>query len=336
MTVLQRSTRLIAVGMVLAVTLLAGCGSSGRALQTIPAARAAVSPAQTSAPAGTVTRVGAVISSAVVEVSSRTVVLAVDSPDRLLLFDAGDLSAPPRTVALAGRPTAVTVDGTSVLVALPGAVLRVDPRSGSATSTPVDGEVRSVVGLAGGQVAVGLASGVVQVVSADGAVAQTVSGLAGVDGLVQAGGVLVALDRAQTAVSVVDPAAGKLGEALRAGEGATNMITDSFDRALVTDTTGGALLAFSTGALMLRQRYPVPGAPYALAYDPKTALVWVTLTARNQVVGYDVRGGEPVERYRFDTLTQPDSVAVDSAGGAVLVGSATGEGLQRIQPGVAP
>ena len=57
---------------------------------------------------------------------------------------------------------------------------------------------------------------------------------------------------------------------------------------------------------------------------------WVTLTAENQVVGYDIATGIPVEQARFDTVRQPDTVAVDTAGGALLIGSATGDGLQRI------
>jgi len=130
----------------------------------------------------------------------------------------------------------------------------------------------------------------------------------------------------------VDLSKGTLGESLRAGEGATNAVTDRFGRVLVTDTAGGELLEFSASPLLLRQRYPVPGAPYALAYDPKTDIAWVTLTDRNQVVGYDVAGGEPVERYRFDTVAQPDAVAVDAISGAVLVASAAGVGVQRIKP----
>lgn len=146
---------------------------------------------------------------------------------------------------------------------------------------------------------------------------------------------MVALDRQQTAAAVIDLGAGKLGQELRAGDGATNAVTDQYGRVLVVDTTGGELLALSADPFLLRQRYPVPGAPYGIAYDPATHLVWITLTATNQVVGYDVKGGEPKQRYEFDTVAQPNSVAVDSADGAVLVSSATGAGVQRIVPGAA-
>jgi hypothetical protein len=46
-----------------------------------------------------------------------------------------------------------------------------------------------------------------------------------------------------------------------------------------------------------------------------------------------VAGGEPVERHRFPTVAQPDSVAVDPRSGRVFVGSASGAGLQVIDPG---
>ena len=49
--------------------------------------------------------------------------------------------------------------------------------------------------------------------------------------------------------------------ALRAGEGATTMAADPAGRVLVADTRGDELLVFGTDPLILRQRYPVPGAP---------------------------------------------------------------------------
>ena len=43
-------------------------------------------------------------------------------------------------------------------------------------------------------------------------------------------------------------------------------------------------------------------------------------------------GEEPVERYRFPTVVQPDSVAVDPVSGRVVVASGTGGGVQVVQP----
>ncbi|GAB3889605.1 hypothetical protein GCM10029964_059590 [Kibdelosporangium lantanae] len=130
----------------------------------------------------------------------------------------------------------------------------------------------------------------------------------------------------------VDVPGGKIGAGQRAGKGATNAVVDRFGRVLVTDTRGGALLAFSVNPVLLKQNYPVPGAPYGIAYDPRRDLAWVTLTERNEVVGYYVAGGEPVEKYRFATVVQPNSVTVDPGSGRVFVASATGGGVQVVQP----
>jgi DNA-binding beta-propeller fold protein YncE len=108
------------------------------------------------------------------------------------------------------------------------------------------------------------------------------------------------------------------------------VITDHYGRMLVTDTSGGALLVFTTDPLEMHQMFPVGASPYALAYDQATETVWVTLTASNEVVGYDLSTGIPEEVGRFATVRQPNSVTVDSRSGDLFVGSATGDGLQRI------
>ena len=55
-----------------------------------------------------------------------------------------------------------------------------------------------------------------------------------------------------------------------------------------------------------------------------------TLTERNEVVGYDVAGEQPEEKYRFPTVSQPNTVAVDPRTGRVVVASGTGDGIQVI------
>jgi len=328
----KRAATAVAAGCML----LAGCSSSsdGSSLAVRVPATPAVAPVATTVPAGVVTPVGAAVHAMVLDPRTHVLAAVADPPTRLLLLNADALAAPARTVALPAPAAQLVLSapGGPLLVAVPGALLRVDQHTGDVATTKVDADVRSAMQLSDGRIAVGTANGAVLVLSADGTVAQRITGLAETDVLVDTPRGLVALDRKQTAVQAVNVGKGTLGESLRAGDGATNAVTDRFGRVLVTDTAGGGLLAFSTGPLLLRQRFPVPGAPYALAYDPKTDLAWVTLTERNQVVGYDVAGGEPVERYRFPTVTQPDAVAVDANTGAVLVASAAGVGVQRIEP----
>jgi hypothetical protein len=156
--------------------------------------------------------------------------------------------------------------------------------------------------------------------------------LASADQVLAVGGKAVVLDRLRSAVFEVDVQAGKIGLGLRAGQGATNAVVDEYDRVLVVDTRMGALLAFSVDPLLLRQRYPVAGSPYGIAYDSKRDIAWVTLTETNEVVGFDVAGGEPKELHRFPTVRQPNSVTVDEHTGSVVVASAAGEGFQVIEP----
>ncbi len=70
----------------------------------------------------------------------------------------------------------------------------------------------------------------------------------------------------------LEPSGTDAEHALRAGEGATTMAADPAGRVLVADTRGDELLVFGTDPLILRQRYPVPDAPYGLAGSSTTGL----------------------------------------------------------------
>ncbi|WP_043725998.1 YncE family protein, partial [Nocardia asiatica] len=234
------------------------------------------------------------------------------------------VTLPERASALApGRPG-------EMLAAAPGRVLRVDLASGTVTAVAVDGDVRSVRARDDGGLLVGTADGRVLELTPGGEVSRTVSGLVSADELAEAGGELTVLDRRQTAVFEIDPGKERPGLALRAGDGATELIGDARGRFVVTDTAGGELLVYTAGPLVLRQRFPVGSSPYALAYDQRSDTVWVTCTQRNEVVGFDLSTGIPKEVGRYATVRQPNSVAVEQGTGDLFVGSATGDGLQRI------
>ena len=80
---------------------------------------------------------------------------------------------------------------------------------------------------------------------------------------------------------------------------------------------------------MLRQRYPVRDAPYGLAGSSR--LAWVSQTATNMVIGYDLATGIPVEKVRYPTVQQPNSLAFDEASGTLYVVSGSGAGVQVIR-----
>ncbi len=319
------------VGM--ALVLVSGCGSNsgGDDLQTIDPAAAAHSPATSIAPAGSVVPLGVGVEE--FSFDSATGILAATTIDRstLLLIDTRDTGATPRMVALGIAGAGVTRGRPGeVLVPADNRIVRVDLRSGNIEKVDVDGNARSVALLADGRLAVGLADGRTRLLDTATGEVESISGLASVDGLAVTGDSVTAVDRRQTSITELDLSATSLGLALRAGDGATNVTTDHFGRILVTDTRGGELLVFTADPLVLRQRFPVPAAPFAIAYDEHAELAWVTLTGSNEVVGFDLSTGIPKEVKRYPTVRQPNSIAVDSATGDVFVGSATGDGLQRI------
>jgi hypothetical protein len=318
---------------------LSGCSSAqstGDDLQIVAnpvAAKPAVSPAVSVKPAGQVLGSGSV-SAVAVEPSTATLVIAVSQPPSLRLYDLNALASPPVNMPLYDRAEKLAVAPGRVEIAEPGrgVVQQLSLPDRKLTETKTGGQPASSIAYGADRlVAMGTAKDI-RVLPAAGP-ARTIGGqLYSADDVVDTGKGVVVLDRLRTAVFSVDVAAGKVGEGLRAGDGAANAVADSYGRVLVTDARAGALLAFSAGPLILRQRYPVPGGAYGIAYDAKRSLAWVTLTERNEVVGFDVRGGEPVEKFRFPTVRQPDSVGVDDRSGRVIVGSAAGEGTQVIQP----
>ncbi len=106
------------------------------------------------------------------------------------------------------------------------------------------------------------------------------------------------------------------------------MAADSAGRVLVADTRGDGLLVFGTDPLILRQRYPVRDALYGLAGSSK--LAWVSQTAINAVVGYDLASGIPVERVRYRTCSSPTSWPSTKRLAPCMWLSGSGAGVQVI------
>ena len=104
---------------------------------------------------------------------------------------------------------------------------------------------------------------------------------------------------------------------------------DPAGRLLVTDTRGDQLLVFGVDPLMLRQAYPVAESPYGVAGS--RGLAWVSQTSTNSVVGYDLSTGIPLEKVRYPSVRQPNSLAFDDAAGTLYVVSGAGEGVQIIE-----
>ncbi|MFE7740912.1 hypothetical protein [Nocardia sp. NPDC057455] len=312
------------------LVLTAGCssGTGGPDLPTREPATAASAPPVTTPPAGQVLPAGPL---AELAADSAGGLLAGLDGNVVTVFDPAAAQPVARTVTLPERASGLTPGRPGeMLVAAPGRVLRVDLATGAIAAVTVEGDVRSVRARRDGGLLVGTADGRVQELTPEGKVTSTVSGLVSADELAEADGKLTVLDRHQSAIFQVDLSEQRPGLALRAGDGATRLIGDTRGRFVVTDTADGELLVYTAGPLVLRQRFPVGSSPYALAYDQRSDTVWVTCTQRNEVVGFDLSTGIPKEVGRYATVRQPNAVAVEQRTGDLFVGSATGDGLQRI------
>ena len=108
-----------------------------------------------------------------------------------------------------------------------------------------------------------------------------------------------------------------------AGAGPTHVVAGERGLAYVVDTAGDGLLVFETrGRLRIRRRYPLLGAPYAAASDLRRGRLWVTLTARNQIVEL-ATSARPHRLNVYPTVRQPDTVALDAAGRVYVQGDRT-------------
>jgi hypothetical protein len=260
------------------------------------------------------------------------------APASITVF--GDPQVPPRVIVLPGPATALTGDsrGTAYLAAR-GSYFVVDVSTGHTAPVNVAGapqaEFTAIAQRADGKLVLGSADGAVYTLASrtpGGVRTATVASrnkiFARVDSLVTQGNTTVVLDRGQTSVTTIG-ADGHAEQALRAGEGATTLAADPLGLVLVADTRGGQLLVYGVNPLILRQAYPVRQAPYGLAGSRE--LAWVSQTASNIVIGYDLSTGIPVEKVRYPTVQQPNSLAFDEASDTLYVVSGSGAGVQVIE-----
>lgn len=318
--------------LTLVTVIFSGCTSASvdSPPPTIPVAQPAASPPVNGAVDGVVTPLDASVTAATFDIGTSSLV-ALGPADRLtVLGPDGAL----RTVALRSEATALTGDGAAtVLAATRGGYLRVTLGADTVSKVEVNGhadtDFTAIARHPDGRLVLGSAGGAVFTLSSETEVGASLQHFARVDALVTQGDSAVVLDRGQTSVTEIDEDGSAAEQALRAGEGATSMAADAAGRVLVVDTRGGALLVFDTEPLILRQRYPVRDTPYGVTGSD--ALTWVSQTATNTVVGYDLATGIPVEKVRYRTVQQPDTLAFDDTTDTLFVVSGSGAGVQTIK-----
>lgn len=301
---------------------------------TIAPAAAAVAPAVTEPPQGTVRPLAGVGEAITFDAGTSSALVLDRDPAGGTTLAVFPRVGPARTIPLPSAATAMVGDGAgTVYLSAKGGYFRVDVRgSGRVTRLDVDGQrdtdFTAITRRADGKIVLGSAEGAVFTLDSDTAVGARLQTFTHVDALAAQGNTVVVLDRSQTSVTTVDDTGTKQEHALRAGEGATTMVADPAGRILVADTRGQSLLVFGTDPLILRQQFPVGGAPYGLAGS--RGLAWVSQTATNAVVGYDLATGIPVEKVRYRTVQQPNSLTYDADSNTLWVVSGSGAGVQVI------
>ena len=325
----------IAVVALLCVTAASGCGKRDPLQVGSPEpASPAAAPAATASPEGAVWRIDGARHAQELAVSAngKQVAAGVDNPPRLAILNASD-GAVAREVTLDAAASGV--------VALPDGGFRAVAGRELVTAPPRGAESRVRLKHAGGRLAllpdggtavVFPAAGRVGVYDSSGALARMIKTGGSPAGIAVIGTTVAVVDAAATSLTAYHWGTGERAEGLRAGNGALHVTAGPDRRFVVADTRDGELLVYATNPLYLRQRYPVPGSPYGMAYDPKRNRLWVTLTGKNQVVGFELAGAAPREVARHDTVRQPNSVAVDPASGTVFVAGQT-QGVVQSIPG---
>ena len=343
---------MLALALFLATSLLAGCSSklTDPGPATIEPAGAATSPPPDRPPAGDVLALTGQPTAALFDPTTSSLAVFTpgtdpQAPGTLTIIGPAGAARP---VALPAGTTAIAGDGKGAVYATTrGGFVTVDLATGGLAATTIDGhdatDFTAVARRVDGRLLVGSAAGAVYVLADQTSSGQTGSDQTGsnqtrvtaettifsrVDAIVTEGETAVVLDRAQTSVTALNQQ-GAVQQALRAGLGATTIAADPAGRVLVTDTRGGQLLVFSVDPLIQRQGYPIGESPYAIASS--NTLVWVSQTAINSVAGYDLGTGIPVEKVRYPTVRQPNSLAFDEVSGTLYVVSGSGDGIQVIR-----
>lgn len=317
-----------------AAMLLAGCADDPAAPTGPGAAEPGRSPELTVDPAGTVVALATQPEGMVYDTTTGILAVAVREPDRLLLVE-GASGAITVQVPLPGHARHLQLAGPGGPVLVPAedsdTFVAVSLPRGEVSETAVGDYPHDAATVGDRTLVADERGGTLSVL--DGTdVVHTFDDVQQPGGVTAVGDLAAVVDVGAFTLSTYDVAAEERRGVVDAGAGPTHLVADGQGRLVVADTRGDALLVFTADPLVRQSTYPLPGTPYGLAWNAAAQTLWVTLTARNEVVGLDLSGAQPVETARFPTVRQPNTVAVDPVSGRVWVASRTTGDLQVIDP----
>jgi len=303
-----------------------------------PAPEPAEAAAPSTPPAGTVISLtNGAPEGVVADPVSGVVAVALRNPSRLALVDMRT-SRVTRVVPVPGAARHLQLLAPGGPVIVPGedtdVVAQVDLRTGEVkTQAKVGRQPHDAAGVDGRvYVAVEL-GGNTTVVNTDGTVGPVLPGPVAPGGVAIAGGRVGVVDVRGAQLFVYDAAAARPIGQLSAGNGPTHAVPDGSGGIVVSDTRGDALLFYRLGPEpQLVRRVPLKGSPYGLAVDQARRRLWVTLTATNQLAGFDLSGTAEQPFTTLAAVRQPNTVAVDAESGRVYVAGAADSTLQVVDP----
>lgn len=317
------------IGVAVLASALSGCSGGGH----VGAAEPATAPVPTAHLAGSVRSIGDAPEGIVYDPKTRLLAVAVRDPARLLLLDARTLAVR-RTIALPGtvRHLQLAALGGPVLVPAETAntLVEVGLPDGRVRATRVGKQPHDAAEVAHRVVVVGNEFGSSLTFLRGGRALGTARGVQQPGGVLGDGTAVVVIDVGRFTISSYAVATRKRIAVAPAGKGPTHGVRLSRGRVAVADTRGNALLVFDVRPLQQVAHLHLDGAPYGMAVDRSTDIVWVTLTAGNEVVGVDMSGASPKVIARYPTVRQPNTVAVASGSHTVWVTGTAGGQLQTI------
>jgi hypothetical protein len=332
----------LAVALPALIAVMGGCGQAAPAPSPPlpPAAGPARAPVLTVRPAGHVLHVGALADAVVADPNAHIFAVAVHDPSRLILVSARTGRIRERVAIPTGTRRAGAPPPAPAVFLVPAETGRRALAIQPALRTPAT-ELPPGAALVLGRTFVADARAAAVVALDRGRPTTMLPATIHPGGLVAADfdrRLAVVATRERT-LALYDPRTLRRIAQLPAGAGPTNIVAGG-DRLYVADTRGDAILVFATDAgrrpLVRAGRLMLPrgSAPYGLALDPVRRRLWITLTARNELVSLPIDGRAGATR-RFPTVRQPDAVAVDSALGTVAVTGRAQGVLQLIGADVA-
>lgn len=330
----RRVPVLFTIVVAVLMLVLSAC-SSGDDSKTkgLGAAEPGKAPSASQTPAGEIVAVGDLPQGIVYDAKTDLLAVAVRNPFRLLLLDPTTLETK-KSVPLPGkvRHLQLAGDGGPVLVPSESAnqIIEVSLPDGETRSTDVQRQPHDAAGAENGDLVVGNEfSGSISLVR-DGAVLETISDLDQPGGVITSGEIAAVVDVGDFSVSTYDLDSMTRTGRVAAGRGPTHGVLVGDDRMAVTDTRGDQVLVYTLDPLEKVGAVDLAGKPYGITSDPDSETVWVTLTTKNELVGFDVSGDTPRVISTYPTPRQADTVAVDP-GSTTLWVTGTADGVvQRI------